>query len=204
MKKKALVVDLDGTLFSINTFHYFIKYLIRFCLRNIDMILLIKISVIVISRGLKIISHSKMKYLILMRIRYKILIDYQEFVGSISFAKRDLLLLKKRSFDITILATAAPSCYAKIIAKNECFDLCLGTEFPITNFNTEYENSKEVKKMNVMNYLMKDDIYEIDTFITDHLDDIPLMKLSRRNIIVNPNRYTKKELKRHNISFEVL
>ena len=146
MKKKVLVVDLDGTLFKINTFHYFIRYLILYSIKNFNLVLLVKIGGALIFRTLKISSHAKMKYDILKSIATKKNIDYQNFVSSISLKKRDISILNDSSFDIKILATAAPTCYATIIAKNEALDECLGTNFPDSIFDNDYDNIKEVKK----------------------------------------------------------
>ncbi len=204
MKKKVLVVDLDGTLYSINTFHYFIKFLINYSIKNFEVFLLVKILVVSMIRGFQFTSHSKLKYVILKAIANKTLIDYKKFVNSISLHKRYIPLLKEKSFDIKILATAAPSCYATIIAKNNSFDLCLGTDFPSENYNNAFENCKEIKKKNVLNHLSNDNIHEIDTFVTDHIDDLPLLKLASRNIIIKPNNSLKAKLKKHSISFEIL
>ncbi len=204
MKKKVLVVDLDGTLYSINTFRYFIKYILRNSVNRYDIVLLMKVLLTMASRLFNIISHSKMKYNILNAIKEKDYIGYQKFVSSISFSKRSIPLINDKDFDIKILATAAPSCYANIIAKNEGFNLCLGTEFSDRSFSDKFENIREVKKKNVMHYLSKKGIHEIDVFITDHIDDLPLIKLTKKNIIINPSELMKKELKQNLISFEVL
>ena len=66
-------------------------------------------------------------------------INYTKFVTNIAKFKKDLKV-DKSEFDLTILATAAPSCYANIIAKNENFDLCIATNFTDSNFNDEFEN----------------------------------------------------------------
>jgi len=204
LNKKTLVVDLDGTLYSINTFHSFIKYLILYCVKSFNILLLFKIVLITCGRVIKIVSHSKMKYVILKAIQNNNNIDYIKFVNSISAYKRGFSEINSNEFQIKILATAAPDCYANIIAENEHFDVCLATNFPEVNFNNVFENIKDVKKNNVIKYLQNIDIHEIDTLITDHIDDLPLMKLSRTNMIINPNSKLKSELKQHHISFEII
>ena len=201
MKKKALVIDLDGTLFTINTFHYFIKYLIKFSIKCIKISLLIKLCLAIISRLYT--SHEKMKYNILKLLKNRNDINYEAFVNSISSKKRVIPHLRDTIFNVKILATAAPSCYAKIIAKNEGL-VCLGTDFPRTKFNQTFENSKINKKENVLKYLKYQNIYEIDTLITDHVDDLPLIKMAGNNIIVNPHRELLNVLKLNSISFEVI
>ncbi|WP_158655132.1 haloacid dehalogenase-like hydrolase [Flavivirga eckloniae] len=201
MKKRALVIDLDGTLFTINTFHFFIKYLIGFCIQHFKIVLLVKLSFAIITRLYA--SHAKMKYKILRLLKNRNDIDYNAFVNSISPKKRFIPQLQDPIFDIKILATAAPSCYANIIAKNEGL-VCLGTDIKNTKFNQAFENSKTNKKENVLKYLENQGVHKVDTFITDHIDDLPLIKIAANNILVNPNVELQEELKQNSISFEVI
>lgn len=204
MKKKVLVVDLDGTLYTINTFHYFLKFLIFYCIKHFNIVLLLKIVGILALRLFKKITHAKMKYDILRSISNRINVDYQNFVEGIALKKRSIPVMHDDRFEIKILATAAPSCYANIIAEKENFHKCLGTDFPKTGFNDAYENIKAVKRNNVVNYLKSKGIIEIEVFVTDHIDDLPLMKLAKRNLIVNPNEIMKSQLKQNLISYETI
>ncbi|ULC60524.1 haloacid dehalogenase-like hydrolase [Flaviramulus sp. BrNp1-15] len=202
MKKKVLVVDLDGTLYTINTFHYFIKFLIIDCFSNLKIGLLFKLCIALASRIFT--SHSKMKHNVLKLLNNRSDINYECFVKSISSKKRHISHLEENKFHTKVLATAAPSCYAKVIAQNEGFDVCIGTSFPSIKFNSSFENKSEVKKSNVLNYLKKQKTDQIDLFITDHIDDLPLMKLAKKNIIVQPNNGFLLALKQNSISFEVI
>jgi phosphoserine phosphatase len=145
-----------------------------------------------------------MKYNVLSLLKNRNDIDYHEFVNSIACKKRDILALSDDSYDIKILATAAPSCYSNLIAKNEGFDLCLGTDFPSSKFDKDFENVKEVKRNNVFSYLKDLAIDEVDTFITDHIDDLPLLMLAKKNIVVDPNENMLAQLKQNSISFDVI
>lgn len=204
MKKKVLVVDLDGTLFTINTFHYFLKYLITYSVKSFKIVMILKIGIVIIFRILKITTHAKMKYNILKMLSSRSDIDYQKFVSSILLKKRNIEVLNDKSFDIKILATAAPLCYAELIAKNEKLDVCLGTNFPVSEFDSEFENIKESKKKNLINYLQHMGVTKIDTFITDHMDDMPIIKIAKRNIIVSPKNEFKEILLQNNISYETI
>lgn len=202
MKKRVLVVDLDGTLFKINTFHYFIKYLLGYFVKTFKIALLFKLCLLVLSRLFS--THAKMKYNILMLLKNRNDIDYKVFVSSISKKKNPIPVVYNSDFNLKILATAAPSCYADIIAKNEGFNVCFGTNFPSTKFNSAFENSKNNKKENVLKYLKNRNINKIDTLVTDHIDDLPLMKLASNIIIVRPNKDLLNKLKLNSISFEVI
>jgi phosphoserine phosphatase len=144
-----------------------------------------------------------LKHNILREIRDTSFFNYSDFVSKINSKKR-ILPIGKEGFDITILATAAPSCYAEIIANNEGYDICLGTNFSTNSYNQNFENIKENKRDAVMQYLSEFNIEKIDVFVTDHIDDLPLMKQSINNIIVNPSKYLIQELERSKVSFTEL
>lgn len=197
-----LVVDLDGTLYRVNTFHFFLKFLVFYSVRKFKFHLLLVLSCIVMSRLFRFTTHAKMKYNILKAIEpYKL--DYHEFLEGIKKYKRHIAELTEPEFNIKILATAAPSCYGNIIAKNEKFDICIGTEFPIKLYNADYENKGEVKKKNVLQYLLSIGNQHIDTLVTDHLDDLPLLNISINNIVYNPNQFMKEELNINAITYKL-
>jgi len=203
LKTKVLVVDLDGTLFKVNTFHYFLKFYSFSCLKTFNLLDLAKIISILISRLLRLASHSKMKYEILNLASKMPNSFYEKFVDSILSHKRHITELNK-DYDFRILATAAPRGYAEIISRNENFDACIATNSPNSSFNEWFENSRDVKKENVMNLLSKKEIYKIDTLITDHIDDLPLMQVSQTVKIVNPGKNLIFELNQYQISYEVI
>ncbi len=166
------------------------------------MLLLFKLILAVSSR--LFLTHAKMKFYVLNIIKHRTDIDFNEFVNTISTKKRELAVLQDSSFDIKILATAAPSCYANIIARNNYFHKCLGTDFSDSNYKPSFENSKIIKKNNVMSYLSNLNINHIDVLVTDSIDDFPLVELATQNIIVNPRESFVKLLKQKSISFEVI
>ncbi|MGE5943839.1 MAG: hypothetical protein ACM31G_05820 [Flavobacteriales bacterium] len=142
-----------------------------------------------------------MKYIILKVIEpYKL--DYHKFLDGIEKYKRNIEEMYNPKFGVKILATAAPSCYSDIIAKKERFDICLGTKFPIKLYNTDYENKGEVKKKNVFQYLKSVGGQHIDTLVTDHLDDLPLINMAINNIIYNPTQFMKEELSTNAIPYK--
>ena len=107
-------------------------------------------------------------------------------------------------FDIKILATAAPNCYAEIIAEEENFDLCMATNFTNSTFNPEFENSKVIKKNSIVRYIKRFDIDKVDLLVTDHIDDLPIMKISKNIKIVKPSKKLIEDLKRHHITYDVI
>lgn len=202
MEKKVLVVDLDGTLYTINTFHYFLKFLVSFSILKFKIHLFVLLIWFMFLRGIRLVSHAKMKYFILKQIE-SFQIDYKIFVSSIEKYKRNIGELRDPKYNMKILATAAPACYANIIAKNEKFDICLGTKvIAAESFKPDFENKGEVKKEKVLQYLKSVGSNQVDTFITDHLDDLPLMKISSSTIVYCPTKIIEAELKKSAITFK--
>lgn len=203
MKNKILVSDLDGTLFSINTFHHFTKYLLRSSFSKYKGVLCFQLSVFTILRLFRLISHKKFKYLILKSIDSK-KIDNEIFVNKIMQFKRNLEIINHSNYDIHILATAAPECYSQIIAKRCDFDYCIATDYSGQNFDDFIENSKAVKLRNLLKFLKKKELSDVDIFLTDHIDDKPIMEISKKNVIVNPNLNLKNNLSLSGIKYEEL
>ncbi len=198
------MIDLDGTLYATNTFHQFVKYLLTRSAKSLDLLLTFRILLFMTFRMLKIISHSRLKYNVLGSIKNKSYLDNVEFVESIGGYKRDISKLYNEEYNLKILATAAPACYSKIIAKDHKFDACIATENPYSRHLLRFENSKENKKKNVVSYLKTKGLGTIDLFITDHIDDLSLIKISKKNIIINPDKHFEKTLQSLDIQYEVV
>lgn len=202
MNKRVIVVDLDGTLYTINTFHHYLKFLVIEHLKSLKFWVLLKFSMVFLKRVLGVISHAEMKYKILSwSSQYNL--DHQKFVNAIKKYQNKLNVLETNTFDYKILATAAPYCYASIIATHQGFDYCIATQFLDTGFTSTFDNIRVVKKENVEQLLMSLEIDEIDTLITDHIDDLPLMKISKEIVIVNPSERLKNRLNDQDIAYKV-
>ena len=201
MNKNAVVVDLDGTLYSINTFHHYLKFIVIQSISTFTFSLSVRLIILFIRRILGLVSHAEMKYRVLSwTVNFNI--DHQKFASSIKKYRNNLHSLATNTFQHNILATAAPNIYASIIAINHGFNHCVATTYTKEDFASFVENSKEVKKENVMQLLKSLNLNEIDTLITDHIDDLPLMKISKEVILINPGSELIKELNQHNIKFK--
>ncbi|RZN80622.1 MAG: hypothetical protein EVB12_04160, partial [Winogradskyella sp.] len=142
MTKKVLVVDLDGTLYDRNTFHEFLFFLVKYFFIRVAIFRFLPLIIVIMQRLFNLISHAKMKYRVLLIIR-NLDIDYTDFISKLSKHKNELKEISDTSFDIKILATAAPSCYATHIAKTEGFDVCLATDIPENGFTSDFENLRD-------------------------------------------------------------
>ena len=201
MDKKVLVVDLDGTLYSKNTFHEFLKYLLGYYFKDFRIFKFKLLLVFIKLRIFRFVSHARLKYWVLGLIKNED-IDYLDFISKLAKHKNELEEISDSSFDIKILATAAPSCYAEYIAKAEGFDVCLATNFPKNGFSSDFENLRERKKENLLHYFKKNNLKSVDVFITDHMDDAPIIKIATKTVIINPNTKFYNWLKENLINFE--
>lgn len=203
--KKSLIIDLDGTLLNTNTFKDYIKYIFNDTLKKRKFLISVQIVVYVILRKLRIISHECMKKHILKStspfMSYEKLKKFTQTLYRKENLKVVELLLKYKAQNyLCILSTAAPESYATIIANHYGFDNCIATPNYIIK-NSWKENVKENKKENTIKFLKRNNA-SLNIFITDHHDDLPLLKIPKEiNIMVNPNIQTQQILKENHIIF---
>ncbi|RNC86779.1 MAG: hypothetical protein ED556_04985 [Winogradskyella sp.] len=202
MDKKVLVVDLDGTLYNCNTFHEFLKYVLSYYFKDFRLLKFKILLFFIKLRLFRIISHSRLKYQVLKLIKNDD-INVKDFISKLSKYKNVIEEVSDSSFNVKILATAAPNCYANEIAKVEGFDVCFATGYPESGYYEEFENLGEQKKNVVFKYLETNNFSDLDVFITDHIDDAPLMEMATKNILINPDTNVLRWLKKNLINFEV-
>ena len=203
MNNKVLVVDLDGTLYEGNTFYRFIIFLFIRSVTKLDVVLLFKMKLNIGLRLFRFISHARLKYNVLKAIDGKE-VNLESFVDSLSNKTRTFNSINKSEYKYKILATAAPSIYSKLIAQKEGFDVCLATKLPKHGFNKNFENLKERKRDNLIKFLSSKNIEGVDVLITDHIDDLPLMKISNQNYVVSPSKKMVRELNENKINYKII
>lgn len=204
----AVIVDLDGTIFSINTFEYYVSFLLKVFMRKVRLITVFKILFWGTARKLRIISHSCLKYHILLCTNKKVPFDeLSVFVNSLfNDFLNGFVVNKKDRFESddykSCLSTAAPEIYAGLISERLVFDysLCTGNPFVEKNW---FENTGKKKAENTVSFLKKNGAFP-DILITDHYDDLPLMKEVRKVILVNPSSKTKVILDNNGIPYDRL
>lgn len=202
MSPYIVVVDLDGTLISTNSFHKWMIYLFKKTLIY-NLFDTVKILYIVFLRIFKIITHSQMKYKILSiseSLRYSDIVD--DFIEQLdTYINQEVLKFTKNTGQnqINILATAAPEIYAKRIASKYGFQYCIST--PAISKNNWYENIRDRKRKTLKNLLNTLNLNYIDIVLSDHHDDIAIMKLAKKIYLVNATKRTKNFLKENQLSY---
>lgn len=174
--KPLTVVDLDGTLVDGNTLHEYIKA----GFAEVSPGNKISLAVLAVLRCLKLISHKRMKFSALSLIP-----------PSDGVKKRFLSKIKMRpevksiinNSDHVILATAAPDVYIPWLWGGAY------VATPTEN-NPDREECRGENKVLAIKKAVENQPYYIDTVITDHHDDLPLMKIAREVILVHPSATT--------------
>lgn len=208
--KKAVIVDFDLTLVKVNSFEMFYKEQVLYSLREMRLIRFLFFLVNIVLRKVKIISHSELKKRVL---GYLYTEDNSQFMSS--FIKKldscialDVLALcedfKSKGFSV-YLCTAAPSIYILPFLKSIPFKfddvVCTPNYTRGANWT---ENLNVHKKESVESLLLQKNEY-LSVLITDHRDDLPLLKLQKnRNILVRPSKKTLNALEKENVKFELI
>lgn len=202
----TVVVDLDGTLLDCNTFRRYIMAMAKLLAARCQVYDFMVVVFFVALRGVRMISHSSMKRRIL-----KTTSKYATEEWLRDFSMRLFDYSNKRVLDViryykeksygVIIATAAPANYATWIADRVHVGVCLATSMDVDGNWEEF--SGERKLQGVMQYLNKAG-GELTTVVTDHYDDLPLLKYNLgRNIIISPSKKTLKMLEWANVRHEI-
>ena len=206
MLKKAVIIDLDGTLIYKNTFKEFLKFIGIEAIKVFRLDIALGIFLFVLFRKMRFISHKSMKFHVLKISQSLTTVKKMEY-----FSKRLLVWINacviekveyyKQNGYFICLSTAAPICYAKWIGKHLRFNGVLATPMPCDKWE---ENIREKKKDNTLVYLIHQNA-SLEILHTDHYDDVPLLSVPKeRNYIVNPSLKTINMLNEYHIEYVLL
>lgn len=208
--RKALIIDLDGTLLQTNTFRDYLSFCGRCATHSFRWDLSLCIGFWVLLRKLRLISHSTMKNHLLRRTaifmqRKSRMDDFveEELLCTNARVKAEVERYRNRGH-LLVLATAAPALYAKAIAEDFRLDACLATPLPSeVVIGDWHENVGEEKARNLQRFLQLHEA-QIDAVIVDHADDLPLLRLNSegRNLLVNPTPKSETLIQKAQIEYE--
>lgn len=210
----VLVLDLDGTIISINSFKvWYLTLLVYlfFFLRWKKLAVLVELSV---KRVMKKVSRSDIKsYMLTISMQGRLfpLLTSRtvSFVCSFFVRKeltervKGLIQHNKSAFNVSavIIASAAPSLYLECIAAGLPYDVnsVIGSGF-IAGDYFECFSGKKLERVNQeVSSLGRSDYM----FFTDHHEDIPTARGALRTFLVSPSADTVNEFERHGVSFEI-
>lgn len=208
--KKAVVVDFDKTLVKVNSFELFYTELVRYSIRKNDLSLFSFLAYELLIRKARIIAHAELKRRLLVFIQGK---DFSLFISDFvrklnKHVNNEVLSIckkyKNEGYRI-YLSTAAPEIYVFPFLSNLYFEFDETICSPIPTSNIEWkENLNENKKQNTLSLLVsKGD--ELAVLITDHKDDLPLLRIKKeKNILVHPNGDSLQAIRLEQIPYELL
>ncbi len=205
MNNNLLIVDLDGTLIRGNTFHWFIKfaflyYLKRFSFKSILILILVWLRI------MRVISHSILKYYILLTTNGFPKKSLREFSKIVIKQINPIVLNHFSNYNgIRCLSTAAPENYAAFIGRLLKFDFVLATNSNDLRRRKWVENIGENKKISLLSHIEENNLsFNLDTLITDHFDDIPLMRIFDKVILINPSEDTIQRIKTLRLKISII
>jgi len=194
-----IVVDLDKTLLSVDSFKAWVFYVLRHALISNPLLFLHTFGLTFL-RAMKLISHHSFKQ------KLMILLDKNDW--SEIFAKKiskhinwDVVdrLDKYRDDASFILSTAAPNHYVQHLV--QYLPLQFKNVFASSIIDDKLiDNMGEVK---VKNFRENYPSEVCDLFITDHHGDLPMMRLSSRVILVQPSKTTIDMVKNAGINVDL-
>ncbi len=174
--KEVTLVDLDGTLLSANSMHIFMRRLPLILIRRGHLGAAIESLRWVVLRSLRLVSHRTMKWhLTKIARRYLQGSDWENLAGnllmSINQKVRDYIQSRRERGHLTYIVTAAMEEYALPICSRIGFDGVLATKF--TERLSDYGELNRNAKLDAIEKLLHDHQLHLESFLTDHVDDLP-------------------------------
>ncbi len=147
------------------------------------------------------ITHKRWKYQIL-RIAYTQKWPVDAFIEKLQPTLNQNILVHINKFEYRILATAAPSFYADILAKKYDFTHCVAT-----GYSQDYQgfvgNFGQEKLKRVQQYLQQYSLKQIDLLMTDHIDDAPLISMAQQIWLYNADNRLRDFVIQQNLTKQV-
>lgn len=190
--KGATFIDLDGSLISGNSMHIFMKRLPGMLMKRRAPGASISALWHIWLRSLRIISHSNMKWHLTKIARSHLLESDWDYLAemiaqSINPHVRDLVKSRRQLGCQSFIATAALEEYTLPLCRLLGYEGAVATRF--TDNREEYEEMKGYTKHEGIEQLLAKEKLRLESFITDHPDDIPTAKAyPGLTIVVNPTQ----------------
>lgn len=197
MEENKSFFDFDGTLIRINSFPYWILFVIGYSILSLNFSLVIKVSNLLIQRKIKKnISHREFKKKL---IQLPIYDDCnQKFAKFISiFVRKKLSDELKKLYEqkhLIVISSAAPENYLKysiekIFPPIQYELTIIGSKLTFDGkLNDNYKEEK-LKNLYKCNFLNKQEF--LKNIYTDSWDDMSLALQSEKLILVSPTKKTK-------------
>lgn len=197
-----VVVDLDGTLIPGNSFHAWLRFLVRWAVLSGRPVLALQLGLLCVRRATGALTHGELKHGVLLLSAAVPTARVEEFsrrlAGTVRPAVTALVREAGRDGRVVVLATAAPAIYLGSLAEAVRAGATIGTPSP--GADEWYEAVGEVKLARVLAEFGAE--ARIDVVITDHHDDLPLVRRAARALIVNPSSASWRAFERTGVPVE--
>lgn len=186
--KKLVILDLDGTLITGNSFHEFIKCAFADAMKHKKFICAFKFIGWCFLRAIRVVSHSRMKFGILASCSYSESLKLR-FCKKIKGMFRPSMIVEiNKAYlenSIVLLATAAPDIYIPWFWKGDY----VATETTGNSGMTECKGKEKLRR--VLEFLRKE-CATPSVIYTDHYDDLPLLEIENaETVLVSPSLKTR-------------
>lgn len=197
---KSIIVDLDGTLYCGNTLHRYLLTAFTKSLAEGRIGTTTKIAWAYLLRGLRISSHHRFKQRALIAAGHDAkLLDAFAKKARPNLNTRLINYIKQREKDgdYVLLATAAPDFYVSKLWNGPM--VCSYFD----DKNKLHECRSDMKLKAVLNHIKAKGLNRINTVITDHYDDLPLLEVAEERLMVNPSTHTQSTLRIAGLVFSI-
>lgn len=202
-REKYAILDLDGTLLHGNSLWMFIIFILKKLGKRRKFVKIFELISLLVARKMHLINHVRMKYAFHAIGEHLNNEEMDEFVTILSEKLNTKLLneIQKRDYKI-ILASAAPFNYCNSLSEKLGFDNCIATSF-VSTLSEYTETRSEAKRDKVLRYVNERGC-EIGIVITDHKDDMPLLRLDNiERLLVDPDSNFISDLQKEGLSFHI-
>lgn len=175
----ATFVDLDGTLLTANSMHVFIRRLPGMLMKRRAIGAAISSLWWSTLRSLRLVDHRCMKWHLTRTARRHFEdSDWeelaQEMAGTINPRVRDYIESRRNRGCLTYIATAAAEEYTLPLCRILGYEGALATKF--TDDISNYEELNKHAKHDAIERLLLSERLRLESFLTDHIDDLPTAK----------------------------
>lgn len=202
--KGVTFVDLDGTLLTANSMHIFMRRLPGMLMKRRAIGAAIASMWWTTLRSLRMVSHRSMKWhLTKSAILHFEQSDWEELAGNMAATVNPTVeaYIKSRRDRgcLTYIATAAAEEYVLPICRILGYDGVLATRH--TDDLADYAELNRDAKHEAIERLLQEEELRLESFLTDHTDDLPTAKaFPRLTILVGASEKTADEFRSYGIT----
>lgn len=190
--KKLAVFDFDGTIIPFNSFKIFALAMPFFLLAKLRIYSLKKYLTTIYLRLIREISHTEFKdqLILISHDAGNSLPKTVAWVAAKLSRSRVIIEMKKYKCEdgcIICICTAAPFIYMQHVLAYINADILVSYGDPRLNHTPQQDNTGHIK-IEGLSHLMNQEIKSVRVMFSDHPDDLPLLMIADRAVLVRPHK----------------